>query len=66
MIKEIVKIEIKNQNLTFGDRERFINTEIQKVIDSYNKRGFNVINHSLQNKSANFATVNFDLVEMPR
>lgn len=66
MIKEIVKIEITNQNLSFGDRERYINTELQKVIDSYNKRGYNVLSHSLQNKSASFATVSFDLVEMPR
>jgi hypothetical protein len=65
MIKEQVKIEIKNQNLSFGDRERLINTEIQKIIDSYNKRGFNVLSHTLQNKTGSFASVNFDLLKMP-
>ena len=66
MIKEQVKIEIKNQNLSFGDRERLINTEIQKLIDSYNKRGFNVLSHTLKNKTGSFASVNFDLLQMPR
>lgn len=65
MIKEQVKIEIKNQNLSFGDRERLINTEIQKLIDSYNKRGFNVLSHSLKNKTGSFASVDFSLLQMP-
>lgn len=66
MIKEIVKIEIKNQTLDFSARERFINTEIQKLIDGYNNRGYIVISHSILNKNNRNVGVQFDLQPMPR
>lgn len=64
MIKEIVKIQIPNKNLDFSTREKFINTELQKIIDSYNNKGFTVLNHSIINKNSSYANVQFQLVQI--
>jgi hypothetical protein len=64
MIKEIVKIKIPNKNLNFSDREKFINTEIQKIIDSYNRKGFTVVSHSIMTKNSLTASIKFELIKM--
>jgi hypothetical protein len=66
MIQETIKIQINKPNATFSEREKYINTEIQKIIDSYNNKGFNVLSHSVKNKTNSFATVEFDLFQVPR
>jgi hypothetical protein len=62
--KELVKVEIEKTNLSFSERERTINTEIQRKIDNYNSSGFVVIEHNIINKSASSATVEFSLKKM--
>lgn len=64
MLKEITKIEITKPNLSFGDRERMINVNIQKKIDEYQSKGFVVVEHSIMNKTEAFATVSFTLKPM--
>lgn len=63
MIKEIVKIQMPNKNLNFSEREKFINTELQKIIDAYNKKGFTVVNHSILNKGGSNVSFQFNLVK---
>jgi hypothetical protein len=64
MIKEIVKIQIPNKNLDFSTREKFINTELQKIIDSYNNKGFTVLSHSILNKNGSNASFQFELMRV--
>jgi hypothetical protein len=66
MQKEIIKINMPNKNLTFSEREKFINTETQKIMESYNNRGYIVISHSILNKSGSGVSVQFDIQQMPR
>jgi cellobiose phosphorylase len=67
MITELVKIPLENTlNCTFNTRERKINTEIQKLIDSYAQRGFTVINREITTKTATHAAVKFTLQRMFR
>jgi hypothetical protein len=64
MITETVVIKIKDGNLSFSDRERIINTQILKQIDSFKSKGFIVIDHNILNKNNSHATVNFSLKRM--
>ena len=64
MITETVVIKIKDGNLSFSDRERIVNTEILKQIDSFKSKGFIVIDHNILNKTNSHATVNFSLKRM--
>ncbi len=66
MQKEIIKINMPNKNLSFSDREKFINTETQKIMDNYNNRGYIVISHSVLNKNSSGVSVQFDIQQMPR
>lgn len=62
--KDLVKIDISKPNSSFADRERTINTQIQKKIDNYNSSGFFVVEHNIINKSGSSATVEFSLKKM--
>lgn len=62
--KELVKVEMKKPNLSFSEREKHINTEIQRKIDNYNSTGFFVVEHKVVNKSGSSATVEFSLKKM--
>lgn len=56
----LVKIKIPNNaNSTFNTREKHLNIEIQKCIDSYNNRGIMVIEKNIINKTAEHANVKF-------
>jgi hypothetical protein len=56
----LVKINLPNQqNSTFNSREKHMNVEIQKCIDSYNKRGYMVVEKNAINKTATHATIKF-------
>ena len=58
--KELIKIALPNAlNTTFNQRERHLNVEIQKLIDSYNQRGFTVVERETVTKSSSHATVRF-------
>ena len=59
-ITELVKIDIPTGiNVSFNDRERTLNVEIQKIIDSYNKSGYTVVEKNPVNKTSSHATVKF-------
>lgn len=59
-ITELVKIDIPTGiNVSFNDRERTLNVEIQKIIDSYNKDGYTVVEKNPVNKTSSHATVKF-------
>ena len=65
MITETVKITLPNNlNSTFNSRERHLNVEIQKVIDSYNKKGYTVVDHEAIHKTGTHATVKFNIQNM--
>jgi hypothetical protein len=67
MITEIVKIPLENTiNSSFNSREKKINTEIQKLIDSYGNRGFTVVNREITTKTSTHAAVKFTLQKMFR
>ena len=58
--KQLIKIDLPNGlNVSFNERERHISVEIQKIIDSYNQRGFTVVGKDIVNKTSTHATVNF-------
>lgn len=63
MIKETIKINIP-ETTSFSQREKHINTEIQKSIDLYNSRGFTVLNYEVINKTNTYASVKFNLKRM--
>ena len=64
MFTETIKIPFTKPNLSYSDREKTINTEIQKIMDSYNSKGFIVISHSILNKTDSNASVNFNFKKM--
>lgn len=45
--------------LSYGDREKHLNVEIQKHIDSFNQQGYGVIEKTPINKTAYSASVKF-------
>jgi hypothetical protein len=65
MIKELIKFDIKNMQ-SLNEREKSINTQIQKAIDVYNSNGFIVLEHKVVNKTNTHASVNFTLKKMVR
>jgi chorismate synthase len=62
-IKAIVKIELK-PNSSFNQRERTINEQVQKNIDSFSSKGYITISHKINNKTEKFASVEFILQPM--
>jgi len=62
---QTVKIPLKAK-ASFADRERTINTEIQKLTEAYNKQGYIKENHEVLNKTDSYATVKFFLKRMIR
>jgi predicted GNAT superfamily acetyltransferase len=65
MINETIKITLPNNlNSTFNSRERHLNVEIQKIIDSYNKKGYTVIDHEAIHKTGTHATIRFNIQNM--
>jgi hypothetical protein len=51
---------------SLNEREKSINTQIQKAIDVYNSNGFIVLEHKVVNKTNTHASVNFTLKKMVR
>ena len=66
MIKENIKINYKPKDQTFGERERTLNFEIQKLIEFYNQKGYTVVDHKPVNKSSTHAIVEFVLNPIKR
>lgn len=62
--KDLIKIEIKKPNLSFSEREKFFNTEIQKIMEKYNSLGFIVLEHKTINKGSTSASIEFSLKKM--
>jgi hypothetical protein len=62
-ITHTIKIDLK-PNISFSQREKTINEEIQRNIDILNSRGLITVSHSVLNKNESFATVNFNLTKM--
>ncbi len=62
--KDLVKIEMKKPNLSFSEREKYVNTEIQRMMDNYNSSGYVVLEHKTLNKTSMFASVEFVLKKM--
>ena len=62
--KELIKVEMKKPNLSFSEREKYINTEIQRLIDNYNSSGYVVLEHKILNKTSMFASIEFGLKKM--
>jgi hypothetical protein len=59
-ITELVKIDIPTGiNVSFNDRERSLNVEIQRLIDLYNEDGYTVVEKTPVNKTSTHATVKF-------
>jgi hypothetical protein len=56
--KHIIKIEFK-PNISFNQRERMLNEDIQRNIDLLNGRGFITLSHKVNNKNEKFASVEF-------
>lgn len=63
-MKELIKIKTKKENMSYSEREKFINTEIQKIIDSYNQQGYIVLGHNVLNKASMHTSVEFTLKQM--
>ena len=63
MIQETIKINIPETS-SFSNREKHVNTEIQKNIDLYNSRGFTVFSYDVLNKTNTYASVKFNLKRM--
>lgn len=63
-MKETIKILLPTANADFSKREKIINVQIQKLIESYNDKGFIVLGHQVVNKSNAHASVQFDLKKM--
>lgn len=49
----------KDKPLSYGEREKYMNVEIQKQIDSFNQQGYGVIEKTPINKTAFSASVKF-------
>jgi hypothetical protein len=62
--KDLVKIEMKKPNLSFSEREKYVNTEIQRLMDNYNSSGYVVLEQKILNKTSMFASVEFMLKKM--
>lgn len=45
--------------LSYSDREKLLNVEIQKNIDFFNQQGYGVIEKAPINKTANTASIKF-------
>jgi hypothetical protein len=57
---KVIDIKIpKDKSLSYGEREKYINVEIQKQIDLFNKQGYGVIEKTTINKTASTASVKF-------
>lgn len=63
VINEIVKIPFK-PNLSFGQRKKTLNEQIQKAIDSYNTRGWITVAHEIKVETATHASVQFTVQQM--
>jgi hypothetical protein len=56
----LVKIPLPDKpDVSFNQRERIISTEVQKLIDAYNKQGRTVVDREIINKTSTHATVKF-------
>lgn len=64
---QIVKIKLPvGKDTTFNGREKHMNVEIQRCIDSYNNMGYMVIEKTPVNKTSTHATVKFVIQKLLR
>jgi predicted GNAT superfamily acetyltransferase len=63
LLNEVQKINFKPE-LSFGQRKRTINENIQKHIDLYKSKGYIVIDHKLNVETATYASIQFTLQKM--
>ena len=63
-MKETIKIFLPKNNSDFSKREKVTNNQIQKLIETYNSRGYVVLDHKVVNKSDAHASVQFSLKKM--
>lgn len=64
METQLVKINFKSLNLTFSQREKFINEEILKYIENFKLNGLIVRKYEILSKNASFFSVKFELVKI--
>lgn len=59
-----IRINFKSGDLTFGQREKFMNEEILKHIDNFRLNGLFVKDHEILTKTASSFSVKFTLVRV--
>jgi hypothetical protein len=57
-----IRIQIPNQILTLSEREKIVNEQILKLIDSFRKEGFFTKQHEIINRTSSFYSVRFTLL----
>jgi hypothetical protein len=64
---QLVKINYPNDiNSTFNTREKHLNVEIQRCIDSYSQNGCMVVERNVINKTSTHATVKFVIQKLTK
>lgn len=57
---KVISIKFPNNKpLSYADREKYMNVEIQKQIDLFNQQGYGVVEKTPINKTASAASVKF-------
>jgi hypothetical protein len=57
---KIIAIRFPNDKpLSYGEREKYMNVEIQKQIDLFNQQGYGVMEKTPINKTASTASIKF-------
>jgi hypothetical protein len=64
METQIIRSNFKSGELTFGQREKFMNEEILKHIDNFRSNGLLVKDHEILTKTASSFSVKFTLVRV--
>jgi hypothetical protein len=64
METQIIRSNFKSGELTFGQREKFMNEEILRHIDNFRANGLYVQQHEIITKTGSSFSVKFDLVRV--
>jgi hypothetical protein len=65
METQTIRINFKPGNLTFGQREKFMNEEILKHIENFKINGLFVKQHEIISKTSSLFSVKFTLIRIP-
>jgi|LakMenE01Jun11ns_1017448.scaffolds.fasta_scaffold7935627_1 hypothetical protein len=66
MSYHITRIHFKKQNLSFSEREKFINEEILKQIQSFKQKNLYTQSYEVLNKTSSFFSVRFNLINLEK